>query len=203
MQCACLHTNNFPRVYKIPDCKEEKMPYINNKRTNHRQCNRNICIVYCCNVFRQQWVIFRLKLFKSLYVFNTVIYVFLFLRLCILIVWLCIFIVPAGTFRLPWLRVFPCFFLSCKANVRVQLAKSGHDSHSSNNFCVVLYIVCFVSFCVLFVCKCVLYYCHRVTTQLQLTNILSYQKFVYNDVFINWYFIYYNIIRYMLMCLIY
>ena len=39
------------------------------------------------------------------------------------------------------------------------------------NFCVVLCIVCFVSFCVLFVCKCVLYYCHRVTTQLQLTNI--------------------------------
>ena len=39
------------------------------------------------------------------------------------------------------------------------------------NFCVVLRIVCVVLFCVLFVCKCVLYYCHRVTTQLQLTNI--------------------------------
>ena len=67
-------------------------------------------------------------------------------------------------------EVFPCSFLSCKANARVNLAKTGHGPHSAK-CCVVLCIVCFVSFCVLFVCKCVLYYCHRVTTQLQLINI--------------------------------
>jgi len=39
------------------------------------------------------------------------------------------------------------------------------------NFCVALYIFCFLSFYVLFVCKRVLYFCHRVTNQLQLTNI--------------------------------
>ena len=38
-------------------------------------------------------------------------------------------------------------------------------------FCVVLCVVCFVLFCVLFVCKCVLYCYHRLTTQLQLTDI--------------------------------
>ena len=28
-------------------------------------------------------------------------------------------------------EVFPCFFLSCKANARVYLAKTGHGPHSS------------------------------------------------------------------------
>jgi len=28
-------------------------------------------------------------------------------------------------------EVFPCFFLSCKANAKVYLAKTGHGLHSS------------------------------------------------------------------------
>jgi hypothetical protein len=77
-------------------------------------------------------------------------------------------------------EVFPCFFLSCKANARVKPAKTGHG-RTLPNFCVVLCIfvlfcvlyvvlciVCFVSFSVLFVCICVLNYSYRVATQLQL-----------------------------------
>jgi hypothetical protein len=59
-------------------------------------------------------------------------------------------------------EVFPCFFVSCKANSRVKLAKSGHDPHSSK-----LYVLFsnFVLFYVLFVlcrsvyCLCVNVYC--------------------------------------------
>ena len=70
-------------------------------------------------------------------------------------------------------EVFPCLFRSCKANARVELAKTGHSPHSSQLVnCVVLSIVVsIVLFYVLFVCKCVLYYCHRVSTQLRLTNV--------------------------------
>jgi len=77
-------------------------------------------------------------------------------------------------------EVFLCFFFSCKANAEVKLAKMGHGPLSSQLvvICLVLLLfmfsMLFVLFCVLFVCKCVLYYCHRVSTQLQLTNISYY-----------------------------
>jgi len=66
--------------------------------------------------------------------------------------------------------LFPKLWGKCQGITR----QNGARPALSQKCCVVLCIVCFVSFCVLFVCKCVLYYCHRVTTQLQLTNISSY-----------------------------
>jgi len=84
------------------------------------------------------------------------------------------------TFFLTLTEVFPCYFLSCKANARVNLAKTGHGPHSSKLVVICVVLLLFVLFHVLFVCKCVLYYCHRVTTQLQLTNI-SYHIIHGND----------------------
>jgi hypothetical protein len=52
--------------------------------------------------------------------------------------------------------VFLCFFLSCKANARVKLAKTGHGPHSSTLFVIWVVRLLFVLFCELFVCKCVL-----------------------------------------------
>ena len=51
--------------------------------------------------FHNLQVLFFTKAYMVVFLFNTVIHVFLLLCLCILIVCLCIFIVPAGTLRLP------------------------------------------------------------------------------------------------------
>ena len=51
-------------------------------------------------------------------------------------------------------EVSPCFFLSCKANPRVKLAKTGHRPHSSTLVCICVVRLLFVLFYVLFVRKC-------------------------------------------------
>jgi magnesium-transporting ATPase (P-type) len=59
-------------------------------------------------------------------------------------------------FFLTLADVFPYFFLSCKANDRVKLAKTRHGPHSSTLVCICVVRLLFVLFYVLFVCKCVL-----------------------------------------------
>ena len=91
------------------------------------------CCVYGCMFF----ILF----------FNSVIYVLLLLCLCILIVMyvlFCIFCFHRANWRssVTLTEGFPYFFLSCKVNSRVYLAKTGHGPHSSQIVnCVVLCIV--------------------------------------------------------------
>jgi len=85
-----------------------------------------------------------------LFLFNTVIYAFLLLCICILIVRLCMATLT---------EVFPCFFLSCKANARVTPKDGARPA---------LFII-FVLFYILFVlcrsvyCLCVNVYCTTAT----------------------------------------
>ena len=128
--------------------------------------------------------------YMVVFLFNTVIYVFLLYVFLLLSLYsycssmysyhcLCILTVihvflDAATLT----EVFPCFFLSLKSKCQGITSQDGARPALFQNCCVFLCIVCFVSFYVLFVCKCILYYCHRVTTQLQLTNI-SYRHIVF------------------------
>jgi hypothetical protein len=68
--------------------------------------------------------------------FNSVSYIFLLLCLCPPIVMyapFCIFCFHRANWHssATLTEDFPCFFLSCKANARVYLAKTGHGPHSS------------------------------------------------------------------------
>jgi len=62
-------------------------------------------------------------------------YVYIFLLLClyILIDKYALFCILIANWHFPatLTEVFPCFFLSCKANARVYLAKTVHGPHSS------------------------------------------------------------------------
>jgi hypothetical protein len=80
------------------------------------------CILLLSHYFIFFRFYFFINVYMVLFLFNNAICVFLLLCLCILIVCLCMTTLTEG---------FPCFFLSCKANARVNLAKTGHGPHSS------------------------------------------------------------------------
>ena len=89
----------------------------------------SISVVKCCSVvefFRISFIFYHCVYGCKFYIFlfNSVGYVFLWLCLCILIVRYALFCIfsfhHANWHSLANLtEVFPCFFLSCKANARV------------------------------------------------------------------------------------
>jgi len=70
-------------------------------------------------------------------------------------------------FTVHWLRFSPCFFLSCKANARVKLAKTEHGPHSSTLVVICVVRLLFVLFgcylCCSVYCLCVNVYCTTAT----------------------------------------
>jgi hypothetical protein len=92
-------------------------------------------------------------------------YVYVFLLLCMFCSVYSVFIVPNGTLRLPWLTFF-CAFSSAVRQI------PGYNFQRRDTPRTLPKLT--VLFCLLFVCKFVLYYCHRLSTQLQLTNISIY-----------------------------
>ena len=136
------------KVLQCSDGPSNKVSNFIRKDTDNRKWQ-----LICISLLSHSFIFFRFYFYQYtvVFLFNTVIYVFLLLGLCILSV------------RLPWLRFF-------RASSSVVRQMPGYNSPSrgtartlpkclccSQNFCVVLYIVCFVLFCVLFVCNSVLY----------------------------------------------
>jgi len=92
-------------------------------------------VLQCCDVLL---VLFYRCVYGCMFcilLFNSIGYVLL-LCLCILIVMyvlFCIFCFHRANWHSPatLTEIFPCFFLSRKANARVYLAQTGHGPHSS------------------------------------------------------------------------
>ena len=105
----------FTKLLQCSDGLSNKVSNI----TRRLMDNMKLLLICILRVLLSQY--FFINVYMVLFPFNNVIYVFL-LYDCILTVCLCMTTLT---------EVFPCFFLSCKANARVKPAKTGHGPHSS------------------------------------------------------------------------
>jgi len=110
-------------------------------------------LLICTLLLSLSSIFFRFYFFINVYMvvflFNTVIYVFLLLCLGILIVCLCIFTVPAGTLRLPWLRFFRAFSLAVRQMPGYNSPRRGTARNLPNIFVLfyVLFVLCRSVYC--------------------------------------------------------
>ena len=78
-------------------------------------------------------------------------------RVCILIViyvyLLLVYVIVVYVFldTATLTEAFPCFFLSCKANARVDLVKTGHGPHSPKLLCCSMHCLFCGVLCIVFV----------------------------------------------------
>jgi len=113
-----------------------------------------VCVVYVFYVFSMYFYVFSMYSMCCLCIL-CVVYVFYVFSmysvccLCVVYVFLCVVYVFLDAATLT--EVFPCFFLSCKANTRVWLAKTGHGPHSPKLLCCSMYCL----FCVVLCTVCV------------------------------------------------
>ena len=72
--------------------------------------------------------------------------------------------------RLPWLRFFRAFSSVVRQMPGYNQPRRGTARTLPKFLCCSMYYLFCIVLCI-FLCKCTLYFCHRVTTQLQFTNI--------------------------------
>jgi hypothetical protein len=101
-------------------------------------------LLICTLLLSHSFIFFRfyffMNVYKVLFLLNIVIYVFL-LSYCMLCM---------ATLT----EVFPCFFLSCKANASIKPGKTGNSLHYSYFLCCSMYCLFCVVLCIVCVYMC-------------------------------------------------
>jgi hypothetical protein len=105
-------------------------------------------LLICILLLSHSFIFFRLY-FLSMYIwlYSCLILQFMYFLLCLYSYCMCMYLHRASWHSSATLtEVFPCFFLSYKANAKVKPSKMGHGPHSSK--IVVFYMFCVVLCCI-------------------------------------------------------
>jgi hypothetical protein len=144
-KCSEVYWVNCSEVLQCSDGLSNKVSNIIRRHID----NTKLLLICILLLLHSLGSIFIMHIYMVVFLYNTVIYVFLLLCQCILVC-LCIFIVPAGTLRLPRLRFFCAFFSVVRQMPGYNPQRRGTARTLPKFlccsiyclFCVILYIVC-------------------------------------------------------------